>query len=376
MEAVKAVASIVQLVDAALGLAKKSTELYRSYREAPAFSKSVTNQRELLRSVLNDYTYLRPSLDFNNSKLDPLPLVNVATALSQVSGALQKLKAAHHCCEDGHTKNLSRIQWASIDKPAVKEAQEQLETSKSTLTNALLLLGIHFSALHQSTMETLVSNLQQHTGETSHTTRPLWQSEAQRTTVLQNNSAGADISTDTSFGRQPCLVIDRPENSPTKDLRDMKTYITLDPVAMSSRVSCVKTLQLLAPDHGISGCISSVSDCNKATYSLILRAKLPWWFGCRALILDWKLRRFINSWLNFTILPGYISLSRYVSKDSLIAQACSQGDEVIARKLFSEGISNPNDFISDWKWNGLFPCLEKVDKNIFSSELSDITILA
>ena len=371
MEVVGAVASLVQLVELALSVAKTSKELYKSYQEAPATSKTVEKQRVLLQSVLEDYTHLRPYLNYNDSNSSTLPLDSrqmVATALSQVSEALQKLRTALDYCEEGYTKT-SRMRWALSKTKAVKEAQAQLEISKSTLTNSLLLLSIRFSALHQSSIEEVAGVLKRHVSESSNTIPLLHQPEGGRTTELRDDFTEPTASTSVASRYQSQLSIDCPHRGSTEDRSDLKIEVAVDPAAVGSRISRTKFLKVLAPDHGISGFWSSVSGSNKTTYSLSLRAKLPWWLGNRILILEWKIRQLLSSWSNLTILQ-HISLSGYVSKDSLIAQACFKDDEVMVRKLFSEGKANPNDVISDCNLMDIYPLLNNTDA------LGEITILA
>ena len=359
MEAVGVVASLLQLVDAALRVAKTSKEFFKSYQEAPAISKTVENQRILLQSVLDEYTHLRPCLEFGGSNSNPLPLDSrqlVATALLQVSEALQKLRTTLDYCEQGHTK-ASRMRWAFSKKKDVKEAQAQLEISKSTLTHTLLLLSIRFSALHQSSIEEVAGFLKRHVNESSTTTRLLQQPEGRRTIELQSGFNEPVTSTRGSMRHEPWLTIDYPQSISSENTTDIKPYSILDPAAQNLKVFRVRTLELLAPDHGISGLFSSISGSNKTTYSLSLRANLPWWLGNRILAIQWKIRYYLSSWLNLNILPGCISLSGYVSKDSLVAKACLGGDEVMVRKLFSEGKANPNDIILNMSDKVFFPWL-------------------
>ena len=379
MEVVGALASLVQLVDLALSVAKTSQELYKSYQEAPATSKTVENQRVLLQSVLEGYTHLRPRLDFDGSNSSALPSDSrqmVANALSQVSEALQKLRTALDYREEGNTKT-SRIRWALSKRKAVKEAQSQLEKSKSTLMISLQLLSIHLSVLHQSSIELHQSSIEEdigalkrHVNESSNIIRLLHQPGRRRTTELRDDFTESPASTSVSTRYQSQLSIDCPHHGSTEDQLDSKTQIAVDPAAMGSRIPRTKLLEVLAPDHGISGFWSSVSGSNKTTYSLSLRAKLPWWLGNRILILEWKIRQLLSSWSNLTILQ-HISLSGYVSKDSLIAQACFKNDEVMVRKLFSEGKATPNDIISDCNLRDMFPLFPNPD-----GTMGEITVLA
>ena len=349
MEAVGAIASLVQIVDAALSVAKTSRELYRSYREAPMSTKGVENQITLLQSVVDDYLRLRPCLEFNGSNSNSLPSFTsqtVATALLQVSGALQQLKIALNDGGDGHTKTASRIRWAFAEKKAVREAQEQLEIAKSTLTNVLLLFNLHFSALHQCTLQELTAAyraLEQQLSESNTNQFPSLPEEQCCIALGRGSTKSATSATE----RQSCFPTDLSQKSSSTDLLDIKPCVTLDSAEKGQRTSRVKTLRLLAPDRRVFGSISSASDCYKVMYSLSIRARLPWWLGYQAFILEMKVWYFVSSWLNLTMLPGYIGFNGYVSNESLIAQACFRGDENMVRKLISEGKANPNDFILD-----------------------------
>ena len=333
MEILGVVASLVQLVDAALGVAKTSKELYKSYRDAPESSKSSENQRRLLQSVVDQYTHLRPRLDLQGSGSDSLPLdarQAVATALLQVSEALEHLKTALNYREDNHTTPSSRIRWAFSDKKAVKEAQEQLQIAKSTLTNVLLLLSLRFSALHQCTLQELTASyhvLERHVSETSNADRLLKQPCGQFTTALQGDATELTASMMLPGSSQARGAVDHPHHNFTKIPPDLQSSIILDPTAKASRTSFVKS-------DSISCLLSSITDCNRDVYFLSLKARLPWFLGSRILVLEWQIRHYVSSWLNLTILPGYIGLSNYVCKDSLIAQACFKGDEIMARKVF------------------------------------------
>ena len=111
MEIVGGVASLVQLVETALGIAKTSKRLYKNYLNAPVASKDVEYQSLLLQSLIDDYTLLRPCLNFSKSNWEVVPLntrLTAATALVQVSEALQQLRSALDSCEGGCTRTASR----------------------------------------------------------------------------------------------------------------------------------------------------------------------------------------------------------------------------------------------------------------------------
>ena len=230
----------------------------------------------------------------------------------------------------------------------MKEAQGKLEIAKSTLTIVLLLINVRFQTLHQSTLGELAAVcriLERCAGETSSTY--LLQSRAEQPTMqLRSNSAEITIPNVLSTRRDPYPMINHVPQSSIEDSLNTRADAASD--ALVKHITASRTiLELFAPAYGISGFVSSVSDYKKATYSLSLKVKLPWWLGYRALILEWKIRHYFFSWLNLSIIPGFMGLNGFVSKDLPIVQACFKGDEDKARKLFVQLKVNPNDLISN-----------------------------
>jgi len=65
MEAIGVAASLVQLMECALSIAKTSKKLYKSYKGASEGFKSVSSQSALLQTVIHELSLLRPRFESN-----------------------------------------------------------------------------------------------------------------------------------------------------------------------------------------------------------------------------------------------------------------------------------------------------------------------
>lgn len=94
---------------------------------------------------------------------------------------------------------------------------------------------------------------------------------------------------------------------------------------------------------GISGTLSSTWDSMQTTYTFSLRSRLPRILGCRALVIEFKIRQYVMARLNWSLLHGLVAISNIIAADSEIGLACRQGNEAAAREIFRDRRASPND---------------------------------
>ena len=338
MEAIGAVASLMQITDAALGLASNSRKLYKAYKDAPEAVGDVNKQATSIQLIIDAFTLLRPRLDGTQHQLASLPLgtkLLLDSAISHISDALLQFQAAFHCDTSLGVKKKDRIRWALWDRKSVEEAQKKLDREKLTLLVVFQLLNTSLLVDNQAALDMSLASL----ASLGQDVRQSFQRLAIQSPSddLPTRSAEQDHMEKRLCGpnhiyepaRSSYLAApDRP--SATTVLHRESIYSHIVTPFQISKVSTSGSLARRWNDKNI-------------LYSASAKARLPWLLGERYLIFELKVRHSCLAWSNFSLLAGYIGISKVHSEDSQICQAIKGGDLDTVRSLLIARKAGPND---------------------------------
>ena len=341
MEVVGTVATLVQLTDAGLRIAKTSKNLCKAYRGTNDALIDADKQASSIQQTIDEILSLRPQLDHPQPGLVSLHTrACLASAVEQLAEALEQLKKSICLYKDRETTAVDKMRWALRDRSDADSAQKKLETAKITLLTALQLLGIRLSTIHHSSMETVLAGqraLEQQMAQVLDVVT-FWNqtihsgTDARMEEVNSDDSAGDELPQEIVASRSSPLELRWPLGS---SILDMKRA----PDSPYKR----KVLKFSKLERDMSGAASMAWNDNNAVYSLSMKARLPWWLGQRALVLELRIQQHSLAWSSLSILPSLIGLSNYLARDSMMFRAVKTGDVRTVRSLLADCKASPND---------------------------------
>ena len=310
MEAIGAASSLIAIVDAALSVTKSSRKLYKDYGNATDSLRSTDMGCLRAQSLIDEFLLLQRTLSSNANTMPTTTGALLSQTVEQMSEALQQLRSAF--VPTDHLTVRDRLRWMR-NQSTVHLVQQRLEIVKKDLTLILQLLHIHLSLIQRTSLVTVT--------------------EAQDALSHQMNRL-ADLLIQSRN-------IPQASNEVFQDSRLLSnTKLTQD---RAEELSCTSLAISRPCSYGLSVSASMIWNGYQTTYATSLRARLPWWLGQRAMIIELRFRRYLFNWASFTILPSFIGLSNIVARDSPIAQACRLGNEKTVRALFRQRKALPND---------------------------------
>ena len=354
MEVVGIVASLVQLTDAALRIAKTSKKLYKTYRGATNALKDADYQASSIQEVIDEFHLLRPKLDQSQPELISMHTrMLLGGAMEGIEEALEQLKKPIHSSKDRQTTAADKLRWTFLDKSNAEAAQKKLEAAKSTLMLALQLLDIRLFTIQHSSIERVLegqSILKQQMGQDLEVVTLRSRSIESRTNPRVREVDSDDSDKDElprKVASSRTATLDRP--GPWRsDILDLNK-------ASDSAYQC-NVRRISRPNWSIHGTASTRWNDNRAVYSLSMKPRLPWWLGQRALILEFKIQQYSLARSSLSFLPGHIGLSNYLPRESEIYDAVTSGDLSTVRSLLTDRKAGPNDRFPEandlWRLHG------------------------
>ena len=310
MEAIGAASALIAIVDAALSVAKSSRKLYKDYGYATDSLRSADMGCLRAQPLIDEFLLLQRALCDNANTMPATTSALLSQTVEQMSEALQQLQSSFRPRD--HLTVRDRLKWMR-DQSTVHLVQQRLEIVKNDLTLILQLLHIHLSLLQRTSLVT-VTEAQD---ALSHQMKRLADFLIQSRQIPQ---ASNEVFQDSRLLNNTNLTQDRAEE-----------------------LSCSSVAISRLCGYGFSVSASMIWNDYQTTYATSLKARLPWWLGQRAIVIELRFRRYLFNWPSLTILPSFIGLSNIVARDSPIVQACRLGDERTVRALFRQRKAMPND---------------------------------